>query len=147
MIEELLKKASLKNTKQRHLVLLIIEQYKNPITAEEIYKILQNSDDHINLSTVYRTLNVLSIKNVLLKVLKTDGTAAYQLNDDLHNHYITCYRCHNSVLINKCPIKEMSERIEKDTGYVITGHSFQLTGLCPNCLKLENNINGTSKNK
>ena len=137
LIENLLKDASLKNTKQRYFILSIIELSKEPVTAEEIHKILQNDNKDINLSTVYRTLSTLSDKNVLLKILKTDGTAAYQLNDSFHNHYITCYICHNTVLIDKCPIKDLSERISNDTGYVVTGHSLQLTGICPKCLELE----------
>lgn len=137
LIENLLKDASLKNTKQRYFILSIIELSKEPVTAEEIYRILQNDNKDINLSTVYRTLSTLSEKNVLLKILKTDGTAAYQLNDSFHNHYITCYKCHNTVLIDKCPIKDLSERISNDTGYVVTGHSLQLTGKCPKCIEIE----------
>lgn len=137
LIENLLKDASLKNTKQRYFILSIIELSKKPITAEEIYKILLNDNRNINLSTVYRTLNTLSEKNVLLRILRTDGTASYQLNDSFHNHYITCYMCHNSMLIDKCPIKGLSERIGNDTGYVVTGHSLQLIGICPKCLKQE----------
>ncbi|MDD2494128.1 MAG: transcriptional repressor [Tissierellia bacterium] len=139
MIEDLLKKALLKNTKQRHMILSIIKSEKKPVTAEEIYIKLNKNKGNINLSTVYRTLNILSEKNILLKILKEDGTASYQINDNLHNHYITCYKCHNSILIDKCPIKDFSEKISKDTGYVITGHSLQLTGLCPKCSKHVNN--------
>lgn len=141
LIENLLKGASLKNTKQRYFILSIIELSKEPITAEEIYKFLQDENKDINLSTVYRTLNTLSEKNVLLKILKTDGTAAYQLNDSFHYHYITCYMCHNSVLIDKCPIKELSERVSINTGYVVTGHSLQLIGICPKCLEQEKQHN------
>lgn len=135
MIEDLFKKVSLKNTKQRYLILSTIESEKKPVTAEDIYMIIKRSDKHINMSTVYRTLNILSKKDVILKILKEDGTASYQINDNLHNHYITCYKCNNSLLIDKCPINDISEKINRDTGYVITGHSLQLTGLCPKCNK------------
>jgi Fur family ferric uptake transcriptional regulator len=94
MIERFLRDASLKNTKQRCSILNIIESSKSPVTAEEIYKILTEKKEDINLSTVYRTLNTLSEKNVILKVLREDGTASYQMNDMLHNHYITCRICH-----------------------------------------------------
>lgn len=135
MIEDLLKKASLKKTKQRYMILSIIKSEDKPVTAEDIYTKLHKDKDNINISTVYRTLNILSEKNVVLKILKEDGTASYQLSDNLHNHYITCYKCHNSTLIDKCPINDLSEKIKIDTGYVITGHSLQITGLCPKCNK------------
>lgn len=135
MIEDLLKKASLKNTKQRQIILSIIESHNEPLTAEEIYKQLVVEDSKINLSTVYRTLNVFTEKNVLLKILKGDGTAAYELNKSSHNHYITCSKCNCSVLIDSCPVKELSETVTKKTGFKVTGHSLQLTGICSNCLK------------
>lgn len=135
MIKDLLKKASLKNTSQRYTILLIIKSSKEPITAEEIYRLLVLEDLKINLSTVYRTLNVLTEKNILLKILKTDGTAAYELNQSSHNHYITCSECHSSMLIDCCPIRDLSDKVNQQTGFKVTGHSLQLTGICSECLK------------
>jgi len=137
-MDELLKKASLKNTKQRNEILSIIKRVNKPITAEEIFKQIIKEECKINLSTVYRTLYVLTNKNVLLKELKGDGTAAYELNDMSHNHYITCSLCKNSVLIDSCPVKEISENVRKKTGFKITGHSLQLTGICSKCLEKNN---------
>ncbi|MGD9568190.1 MAG: Fur family transcriptional regulator [Sedimentibacter sp.] len=138
MIDDMLKKVSLKNTKQRNTILSIIEKAKEPITAEEIFKQLVIEDCKINLSTVYRTLHVLTNKNVLLKILKGDGTAAYEINDMSHNHYITCSICNSSVLIDNCPVKELSENVSRKTGFKVTGHSLQLTGICSKCLKKNN---------
>ncbi len=135
MIEELLKKASLKNTSQRFTILSIIESSKEPITAEEIYKQLVLEDLKINLSTVYRTLNVLTDKSILIKILKADGTAAYELNKSTHNHYITCSECHSSMLIDCCPIRDLSDKVNQQTGFKVTGHSLQLTGICSECQK------------
>lgn len=139
MIEDLLKKASLKNTKQRFTILSIIKLSKEPLTAEEIFKQLIIDNSKINLSTVYRTLQILTGKNVLLRILKGDGTAAYELNKASHNHYITCNNCNNSVLIDHCPVKELSETVSEKTGFKVTGHSLQLTGICSECLKKAKN--------
>lgn len=136
MIEDLLKKASLKNTRQRNTILSIIKSVNEPVTAEEIYKELIKEDCKINLSTVYRTLHVLTNKNVLLKILKGDGTAAYELNNLSHSHYITCSKCKSSVLLDSCPVKALSEDVSKKTGFKVTGHSLQFTGICSECLKM-----------
>lgn len=138
MIEDLLKKASLKNTRQRNIILSIIEDVKEPITAEEIYKELIKEDCKINLSTVYRTLHVLTNKNVLLRILKGDGTAAYELNDLSHSHYITCLKCKSSILLDSCPVEELSDYVGKKTGFKVTGHSLQLIGICSKCLEKNN---------
>ena len=139
MIEDIFKKTSLKNTKQRCRILSVIKDAKEPITAEEIFRQLIIEDCKINLSTVYRTLHTLTDKNVLIKIVRGDGTAAYELNDLSHNHYITCCICNRSVLIEDCPIEDMSEKISKDTGFKVTGHSLQLTGICSGCLEASRN--------
>lgn len=135
MIEDLLKKAELKNTRQRYIILKKIESSKEPVTAEDIFRQLVSEDCKINLSTVYRTLNVLTDKNVLLKILKGDGTAAYEINNLSHNHYITCSVCSSSVPLDGCPVRELSENISKSTGFKVTGHTLQLMGICSKCLE------------
>ena len=84
MIEEILKKSSLKNTKQRYAILSVIKDAKEPVTAEEIFRRLVIEDSKINLSTVYRTLHTLTDKNVLVKIVRGDGTAAYGFKDLTH---------------------------------------------------------------
>ncbi len=135
MIENLLKNAELKNTRQRNIILKKIELSKEPVTAEDIFRQLVSEDCKINLSTVYRTLNVLTDKNILLKILKGDGTAAYEINNLSHNHYITCSLCRSSVLLDGCPVRELSENISKSTGFKVTGHTLQLMGICSKCLE------------
>jgi Fur family ferric uptake transcriptional regulator len=135
MIEEMLKDAGLKKTKQRNLILEIIQSSSKPITAEKIFEIIKSENNNTNLSTIYRTLNILCEKGLLFKTLKSDGTASYQLNDASHKHYITCCSCHNSMLIDSCPIKDLSDKIVNETGFIVTGHSIELTGICPKCNK------------
>ncbi|MFA9423405.1 MAG: Fur family transcriptional regulator [Sedimentibacter sp.] len=135
MIEDILKNAMLKSTKQRCFILSIIDESKEPLAAEEVFKLLQDESRNINLSTVYRTLNILTEKNVLLKIVRGDGTASFQLNNSSHNHYITCCVCNRSVPIDSCPIQSLSEKIKNETGFEVTGHSLQISGICAECLK------------
>lgn len=137
MIEEILKKAKLKNTKQRYAILKIIECSSEPITAEQLFEILNSENNNVDLSTVYRTLNILCKKSILLKIIKSEKTASYQLNNSSHKHYITCCSCNNSVLLDSCPINELSHKIENETGFVVTGHNIEITGLCSKCYKNE----------
>ena len=37
--------------------------------------------------------------------------------------------------LKNCPIHEVEKKIEKETGFIIKGHSFEFTGICPNCQK------------
>lgn len=133
-IKELLKAKNLRVTKQRKQILQILEIENNPISAEEIYNKLKNLSN-MDLSTIYRNLNILEDKNILLKTTNIDGISYYQLNNDQHKHFVTCNICHKRFLIENCPIHELEDSIEKETGFKITGHNFEFTGICPACQK------------
>lgn len=133
-IKELLKAKNLRVTKQRKQILQILEVENNPISAEEIYNKLKDLSN-MDLSTIYRNLNILEDKNILLKTTNIDGISYYQLNNDQHKHFVTCNICHKKFLIENCPIHELEDSIEKETGFKITGHNFEFTGICPACQK------------
>lgn len=133
-IKELLKAKNLRVTKQRKQILQILEIENNPISAEEIYNKLKDLSN-MDLSTIYRNLNILEDKNILLKTTNIDGISYYQLNNDQHKHFVTCNICHKKFLIENCPIHELEDSIEKETGFMITGHNFEFTGICPACQK------------
>lgn len=129
--EDLLKDKNLRITKQRKMILEAIEAAENPISAEEIFEDIK--DEGLDLSTVYRNLNILEEKSVLLKTTNIDGISYYQLHTDSHKHFITCNICHSKYIIENCPIHELEDQVENETGFQITGHNFEFTGICPSC--------------
>ena len=60
--KEILKEHSLKFSKQRDLLLTIFNENKRPLTAEDVYNMLDSSMD---LSTVYRIINVFTEAEIL----------------------------------------------------------------------------------
>ncbi len=132
MMNQVLRDAGLKSTKQRLCILELLARSARPLTAEELYQEVGDSGQ-MNLSTVYRTLGSLTEKGVLLKTPGQEGRAYYQLNNSAHRHQLSCLVCHKVVLIDSCPLEELGRRLSRSTGYIITGHSFEFTGICPNC--------------
>lgn len=133
-INELLKDKNLKVTKYRKLILQTLQSEDHPISAEELFDKLKKDND-MDLSTVYRNLNILEEKNVLLKTTNLDSINYYQINDSHHKHFITCNKCHKNFTIENCPVHELEDEIEKETGFIINGHNFEFTGICPECQK------------
>lgn len=134
-IKDILREKNLRITKPRAMILETIGESEQPISAEEIYQILEEKDHDLNLSTVYRNLNTLVEKNILLKNTDLDGVSFFQLNLHDHKHFITCISCGKRVTIENCPIDEFSKDVEDETGFAIRSHNFEFTGLCPQCQK------------
>lgn len=134
MEAEILKKSGLKSTRQRVRMLELLSEAAVPLTAEELYHTV-SGETQVNLSTVYRTLGLLTEKGVLLKTPGQDGRAYYQLNNGAHRHHLICSACHEVVLIDSCPLEELGHRLSETTGYTIIGHSFEFVGICPDCAR------------
>lgn len=131
-INNLLKEKNLKVTKNRKIILEALQKEENPISAEELFDKLKKENE-MDLSTIYRNLNILEEKSVLLKTTNLDGLNYYQINNNKHKHFITCNNCHKKFVIKNCPVHELEEKIEKETGFIISGHNFEFTGICPDC--------------
>ena len=134
-MEKLLKDFNLKSTKNREIVIDIITNSILPQSAEDIYKITTSQKHNINLSTVYRTLNTLSDKGILIKQVRQDSRAYFQLNRHEHKHILICNSCHKEQPIDNCPFEGINKKIAKDTGFIITSHNIEIYGICPNCAK------------
>ena len=88
MEEDILHRAELKSTRQRRTILQVLEHAGRPMTAEEIHEAV-SQDYRVNLSTIYRTLGVLTEKGVLIKMQGIDDKASYQLGSR-HKHIRYC---------------------------------------------------------
>ncbi len=132
MDADVLKSVSMKATKKRIMILESVRTSPSPVTAEDIYEKLSQSLD-ISLSTVYRALNAMSDKGIIIKAVRQDGKTYFHFNDHQHKHELICSVCHRSVDVDDCPFDEISRKIAQKTGFVITGHNMEFTGICPNC--------------
>lgn len=125
---------NLKNTKNRTLILNILDSASFPLCAEDVYI---NLDKKINIATIYRNLNTLTDRRILTKVVFEDGKMYYKMNKDSHVHNLVCNICHSIIPIKNCPIDLISNNITSSTGFIITSHSLELRGICPKCQKLK----------
>ena len=134
MEQNILKNAALKSTKKRQVLLLLLQKQARPMTAEELHA-LAGPILPMNASTVYRTLNTLTEKKILIRSVRQDGKAYYSLAKKDHSHRLVCDLCGKVIPVDTCPLSELEETLQQKTGFRITGHSLEFTGLCPECSK------------
>ncbi len=132
--KEILAKEGIKNTKHRNAILAIIEHSEKPLTAEEIFLSLKEKHTSIWLSTVYRTLDILTSKDLIVKLnILNDDKAHYQLNQNDHKHHIICVSCHKMITFNDCPVEEFENTLKEKIDFNVTGHKLEIYGYCRNC--------------
>ena len=126
----------LRKTKARNMIISILSQDKDKaFSAEDLHEACGEALQ-IDLSTVYRTMNTLVESGFITKSVHPDGKAYFQLASQQgteHHHRIVCSKCKASADIAVCPLHHLEEQILSETGFTMTSHSIELTGLCPAC--------------
>jgi Fur family ferric uptake transcriptional regulator len=131
--KDLLKKENLRNTKHRNSVLEVIEENGQPVTAEIIFLKLKEQGVSISLSTVYRVLDALLNKGLIIKTSVTDeNKALYELNNMEHKHHLLCVKCRKCFKYTAAP-EEYEKALEEKSGFSIKGHKLEVYGLCESC--------------
>ncbi len=132
----------IKSTKQRNLVFNILNDSKTPLTAEEIFRQALKGNGSVNLSSVYRILDLFVEKGLAVRsMLPEENRSVYEMRRLEHRHYLVCVKCKTIVSLENCPLKGYEETLEKKTDFDILGHRLSVFGYCPECRK------NRSKNK
>lgn len=134
--EEILRSYGLKVTKPRETILKIIMESTEAIDAESIKNAVAGEDLVINLSTVYRTLDLYHELGLVEKFDMGDNKYHYSMKEYHHDHALTCDLCHKIVHM-ECPMTNIEKQIAKETGFSITRHHLELGGLCKDCASKE----------
>ena len=133
-LENELKQSGLKKTRIRMAVLRLLEENQDPVSAEQIFDGLKSQSVSVNLSTVYRTLESLLGKKMILKrSFSGDSKAVFEYNRTGHKHYLICLGCKKFMPLAHCPLGHYEEALARETNYTIEGHTLDIYGYCPEC--------------
>lgn len=132
--KDILKQEGVKSTKNRHQIIKILENDNKPVTAEEIFLKLKDINSSTCLSTVYRTLETLLSKNIIIKsTLLNENRSCYEINRMEHKHRIICIACNKMENFEYCPFGELEQTLRTRTGFDVRGHKLEIYGYCPLC--------------
>ena len=131
--QEVLAASGIRATRQRVQVLEALAAEPNDATAQQIFETLRASGVSIGLATVYRALGLLSSHGVVDALTHRPGEVCYRLCGDEHHHHLTCTECHQVVELGECELDPWLERLGSASGFAVTGHSVEVTGVCADC--------------
>ena len=122
-----------KNTKQRQIILNVLESVDIPQTAKEIYTQASLIVPNIAKTTVYRNIDSLFSNGIISRYRFDKDKYSYKLCTNVHNHYLLCKKCKELTSLKTCPIADLENSVLKDTGFIVTNHSIELYGFCKKC--------------
>lgn len=137
--EERLKAAGKYLTKQRRLILEIIEDSEEHLDAEAIYLQAKPQDQTLSLSTVYRTLNLLKeLDLVEQRYFARDHQREHFESKEAPEHYhFTCKTCGRIVEFETDLITQIESNLDHELGVSVTHACICFEGVCADCRAAE----------
>ena len=121
----------MRDTKQRSLILEIVNNSYEHLSAEKIYDIAKKEMPNISLGTVYRNLNLLFENGNIRKIKSDDNIDHYDNLKNEHNHFICC-KC------NKIYDVFEHEKNHKNLSCgIVMNYEKIYKGICNSCIKEE----------
>ena len=132
---ESLHKLGYRLTPQRIMVLEAIEQADSHISADEIFTQVLSRYPHMNVSTVYRTLELLEKLGLVTKTDLGDGRVRYHSIQDGHHHHLLCQKCGAIIDVEESLLSPLWAEIRQQHDFEVNMKHMALFGLCSNCRK------------
>lgn len=116
-------------TKQKRLVLTIVEQSHGHLSAEEVFFKAREKMPNIALGTVYRNLNVLTAEGLIRRITLPGSSDRYDKAIEPHDHLV-CERCGKIIDLH---LEGVEAALRKATGNDILFYELNAYYLCDEC--------------
>jgi len=122
-------------TPQRMMILLAIENGDGHISAEEIYAQVTAKYPRVNISTVYRTLELLKRLGLVTETDLGDGRLRYHPADKGHHHHLVCTECGAVIDLDESLLSPVKDVLLREYGFLADLRHLAIFGRCANCNK------------
>jgi len=134
-----LKKKGVRVTRQRRILLELIDRSGRHLDVEQLYKLAKERDPRINRVTVYRTLKMLKQGQLVdeLDLMHYEGDQHYYETRMKQEHaHMVCLRCGRVEEFFGEPLRKLRRQIESDFGFQILVARTEVGGYCAHCQAL-----------
>lgn len=122
-----------RNTRQRGVILDILQETREHPTAEKIYQDARRIIPNISLGTVYRNLNFLQDQGLVREIRPSDGSST-RFDGELASHgHFHCSRCGGLFDIPLPNGAEQLQLTKVDGVSMISSIDLHIIGECSKC--------------
>ena len=121
-------------TPQREMVLAALHQTDSPVTADDLYQKVQQVSTSVDISTVYRTLDLLQSLDFVTSMDVGDAQRMYELSTGHGHHaHLVCRRCGAITGVGLDQFESLSASIRQQHGFQIDLDNLSFVGQCAQC--------------
>src|SRR4051812_48622930 len=138
-IRDSLKERGVRLTRQRQILLDLIDKSGQHLDAERLYVMAKEKDPKLNRVTVYRTLKMLKAGGLVdeLDLMHVGGDQHYYETRMKGEHaHIICLRCGRVEEYFGEPLQNLKHQVEAMFGFQIVLQRTEVGGYCSHCQRL-----------
>ncbi|HEY5529446.1 MAG TPA: Fur family transcriptional regulator [Thermoleophilia bacterium] len=118
-------------TPQRTLVWDVLRQQGSHMSAEDICARVQESFPYINISTVYRTLELLVDLHLVRETRLGPTRRFFEVEEEVPHHHLVCDACGGVTHIHDLDLGTLDGTLRQDPGFAL--REVTVFGVCEAC--------------
>lgn len=133
---DVLSERGVRFTRQRQILLDLIDKSGDHLDAERLYRMAQEADPKLNRVTVYRTLKLLKEGGLVdeLDLMHQAGEQHfYETRRKQEHAHVICLSCGKVEEYFGDPLQKLRRQIEADFGFQIVLARTEVGGYCSHC--------------
>ncbi len=141
-IKDSLKQRGVRLTRQRQILLELIDKSGQHLDAERLYLLAKEKDAKLNRVTVYRTLKMLKEGGLVdeLDLMHIGGDQHfYETRMKQEHAHVICLRCGKVEEFFGEPLQKLRKQVESHFGFQIVLARTEVGGYCSHCQVLRAN--------
>ena len=120
-------------TPQRLMIVSAIENSSDHISAEEIYAQVAAKFPNVNISTVYRTLELLQRLGLVTETDLGGGRVRYHPAEKGHHHHLICEQCGAVIDLDESVLAPLKDALLRQCNFVADLKHIGIFGRCLKC--------------
>ena len=130
--DDTLRASGYRVTPQRQLILEAVTRLEHA-TPEEIYAEVRQTAVGLNLSTVYRTLELLEQIGLVTHTHLGHGAHRYHLAADAQHVHLVCRACDAIIQLDPAAVAPLVRALDADHGFETDVGHLTVFGTCADC--------------
>jgi Fur family ferric uptake transcriptional regulator len=128
-IEKLCAEHGLRMTAPRRVIARVLSEASDHPDVDEVYRRVNAVDSRISLSTVYRTVGLLTRKGIIARHDFGAGRMRFEEASSEHHDHLINVDTGDVIEFHNEEIEKLQERVAKELGFELVGHRLQLSGV------------------
>jgi len=130
---ETLRNKGYRMTPQRLVVLAAIQNSEDHISADEIYAQVRSKYPRMNISTVYRTLELLTELGLVTQTDLGENRLCYHFADKGQHHHLICQKCGRVYNIDEALLAPFKKALFRQYRFSTELRHLAVFGRCARC--------------